>query len=63
MELLQQQQNNVPNEEAQKERDELKKVTNERSSEVGSYEQKAIKNNNCALSLNSIRQQEQSLGC
>lgn len=56
------QQKFVPDEKAQKERDELKKMTNEKSSEVGSYEQKTINNGNCALSLNSVKQQEQSLG-
>ena len=56
------QQKFVPDEKTQKERDELKRMTNEMSSEVGSYEQKTIKNNGLVLSLNSMKQQEQSLG-
>jgi len=56
------QQKFVPDEKTQKEREELKRMTNEMSSEVGSYEQKAIKNNGLVLSLNSMKQQEQSLG-
>ena len=56
------QQRFVPDEKTQKERDELKKMTNEKSSDVPSYEQKAINNNGCVLSLNSMKQQEKSLG-
>lgn len=55
------QQKFVPDKKTKKERDELKKMTNEKTSEVGSYEQKAINNNGCVLSLNSVKQQEQSL--
>ena len=56
------QQKFVPDEKTQKEREELKRMTNEMSSEVDSYEQEAIKSNGLVLSLNSMKQQEQSLG-
>ena len=57
------QQQFVPDENALKDRQELMKMTNEKSSEVDkTYEQKAINNSGCVLSLSSMKQLEQSLG-